>query len=157
MPQPVMWCRLMGNQRLKCKHTILNDSCIACAELFTEWEARLLDSDFKDIEQETEKLVTVSIWCSDQSLDIKQTQYYFGRMFECVNKEEFENEVHKIIMERRAEGAKIVEILRDLKKKGKTIHRETVRHIIRRYETKWGIRHWSLKQMNLKAPLRSSG
>lgn len=62
----------------------------------------------------------------------------------------FPNEVEKYVLHRHSEGATIQEIVKEMSINGVSKHRKTVRYIIRRWEMKWGIRFWSLKEMNLK-------
>lgn len=78
---------------------------------------------------------------------------YFERMYSCFCNENFKNEIHRFILELAVDGAKICEIHRALQANGINRHRKTVRHIIRKFEHKWGIREWSRKEMDLK-PLK---
>ena len=52
----------------------------------------------------------------------------------------FLDPVEQLIMERRFNGVMIKAISAELKAKGERCHRETVRHIIQKYERKWGMR-----------------
>lgn len=60
------------------------------------------------------------------------------------------SEVDFVVMTMISDGKKIKTISAHLGELGHVSHRQTVRFIIRRWETKWGIREWTLGQMNLK-------
>ena len=53
-----------------------------------------------------------------------------------------------------SKGVTLSEIARILTDLGHNIHRRTIGYIRRRYELKWNIRHWTSKQVNLKAPIK---
>lgn len=133
-----------------CGHFNLDECCMECAETLHEWNARLQDSGFFDMELKSPPN-TVSPLDGDQvSVSAQAKLEYHSKLYEKTNAEEFENKTHEHILRKRAEGAKIVDIVRELDSKGKPIHRETVRFIIRRFENKWLIRSWTIKQMHLK-------
>jgi len=134
----------------RCKHKDINHECVECAELYDFWES-ILESEGlgeMDIKMQNGNL---PLFDKDQiSEDRKNQAIYYSLLHSKVNSEKFENQIHEIIMAKAAEGAKICKIIEALEAKGKYIHRETVRFIIRRYEHKWGIREWTPKQLHLK-------
>lgn len=62
----------------------------------------------------------------------------------------FPNDLEKLVMIRHSEGATIKEIVIEINKLGIFRDRKTIRFIIRRWQTKWGVKNWSLREMNLK-------
>lgn len=114
------------------------------------WYKRIADAGFTDIEN---KDFSNSSLKKVDSLTKEMKESYYNLLCKAVNDEDviFRNEIDKHIMVRYAEGATIKTIVEELKRHGVSAEfRRTVRHTIRRYETKWNIRHWSLKQMHLK-------
>ncbi len=68
----------------------------------------------------------------------------------------FEDDSDRLIMQRTSEGWTIAEISKELRSLGKfKFNRDTIRYIRRRYENKWGVRHWKPEQMvSRKVPTR---
>lgn len=138
--------------RLKCGHFNLKAGCLHCVSIFKEWNQKLDES---AMEGESfsleEKSLNVSLLEKDLPADIPGiTATYYAKLSQKYDLEKFTSEIDRLIMWRRSSGDKICEIVQLLIKKRKRLHRETVRHIIRRYEAKWGLRKWTCKQMNLK-------
>lgn len=75
---------------------------------------------------------------------------YYSFLGHLANNTIFPNELERTIMLRHSEGAQIKEIVKEINAKGIARERKTVKYIIRRWQNKWGIRSWSLRQMNLK-------
>lgn len=145
----------MKRQRPKCGHFLLERTCIECAETYHFWQERLKESGFYDFEIEGEK-INARINESDKISKTKQNDiFYYSEISAFAQKNKFNNDSYKRIMELRSEGFGISEILRKLLEENIKINRETIRYIIRRFEFKWGIRAWTLKEMNIKARTKS--
>ena len=137
----------------RCGHTNLKKDCERCARVYEKWNGLLEAGGLP----EDLRRCGASIWEKDK---VSYTQMiaadYYRQIQQAAELEAFESQVHELIMKMRGEGKKICEIIVGLRKKRKRIHRETVRHVIRRYEHKWKVREWTLKEMNLKTPTESS-
>lgn len=81
--------------------------------------------------------------------DVQARRDYYYQLGQCIAHYDFQNYQDREILVLHAEGKKIVEIVRELKEAGITLHRKTVGFIIRRYEHQWKIRLWNPKQMKL--------
>jgi hypothetical protein len=123
--------------------------------LLTTWNKKLEQSGFNDaeIELRSDRALKQSAssrfkrwpeWERESRLE------YYCFLGNLVNNTVFKNELEKFIMIMHSEGATIREIVDQASLNGISVFRKTVMHIIRRWETKWGIRSWSLQQMNLK-------
>ena len=120
-----------------------------------KWYKKLEKSGFQD----HEKLVGSSLVLSQSAgfalrheptlLTAEAKLEYYLKLSEMVAKESFENNRDRVIMECAGQGLKICAIAKELKKRKIKCHRLTIGFVIRRYEHKWKIRSWSLKQMNL--------
>lgn len=124
-----------------------------------EWEARLQASGFEDAEKiiDGERVLiqnAANAFRQADSLTVEQKTAYFDQMSQAVHNEEFTNEIDSLVMHRTAEAVKIKDIVSEIKSLGYTIHRQTVRFIIRRYENKWKIKQWTHKQMYLRVPTK---
>lgn len=75
---------------------------------------------------------------------------YYRLLGYLANNEQFQNALEELVMQRHADGASIKEIVNEVKQSGLSRDRKTIRHIIRRWQMKWGVKTWSLRQMNLK-------
>jgi len=62
----------------------------------------------------------------------------------------FPTELERLVMTRHSEGATIKEIVEEINLRGISRDRKTIRYIIRRWQMKWGVKTWTLRQMNLK-------
>lgn len=133
-------------------------------QLHDEWYEKLKSKGFVDQEKKIGskyELIQQSSNVYRQASDVIRENKiaYFDLLQEHIAKDIFSNEVHKVIMERRALGFKIKEIVSTLEELGlrsdrktKNIDRKTIRYIIRNYEHKWKIRYWTKDQLdpNLK-------
>jgi hypothetical protein len=121
----------------------------AFKELEREWHDRLREAQFKD----AEKLVNGRLvlrrsanGLSDayrdapSSIERANKLRYYEILGIGFNSTEFDDEVESLVLERRSEGTKIKHICEELRQLGERCHRQTVRHIIRKYELKWGIK-----------------
>ena len=124
-------------------------------ELQHEWDMILAATGFKDIERTIGNDRVLMQFSSNayrqaDSITRENKIAYFESLSEKVNDGIFNNEVDRFIMTRYSEGAKQIQIIEELSHRGHSIHKNTVRYIVRRYETAWGIRAWSNEQMKLK-------
>lgn len=124
--------------------------------LYKEWNKKLDDSGFKDLENDIgatrilKKNGTENNYRLISPFERETKLEYYCFLGYLANNTEFTSELEKFVMIRHSEGATIQEVVGELNLRGIIRHRQTVRHIIRRWQTKWGIRTWSLREMNLK-------
>ena len=108
------------------------------------WEEKLRQSGFNDIENAGKKLKqnAGNSYRTVISTVIDGKQRYFELLSQHFHDEVFTDEIERFVMERRSQGAKIKEIVIDLKGMGvkRRTHRETIRLIIQSYENKWKIK-----------------
>lgn len=120
-----------------------------------EWDLRLETSGFIDAEvslKQDRVLKQRADNCYRQASEIERESRleYYLFLGHLAHNTVFPNELEKYIMVRYSEGAGIKDIVHEIKARGISRHRETVCHIIRRWQTNWGIKTWSLKQRHLK-------
>lgn len=123
--------------------------------LSRQWNKRLIESGFSDAEIEIKsdrilKQRATNSYRQATQLERESRLEYYCFLGYLANNTEFPNELEKFVMLRHAEGATIREIVDELNCRGIIRHRQTIRYVIRRWQTKWGIRTWSLREMNLK-------
>ena len=124
--------------------------------LLVKWNKKLEDTGFEDCEVELEKDRVLKQGSATRHYkDLTQFERdsnleYFYFLGHLANNTVFPNELEKIIMLKHSEGATVNEIIESAKLKKLSVCKKTVRYIIRRWQMKWGIRSWSLRQMNLK-------
>lgn len=124
-----------------------------------EWDEILKASGFKDIERRIgNDLVLIqyasNVYRQAEPVIRENKAAYYEQISSWIHEHKFANESEKIIMNMIGQGARIKEVVQRLESMGVGVHRQTVRFIIRRYETEWGIKVWSNKQMNLKMPIK---
>lgn len=128
-------------------------------ELNKKWNQKLQKTGFEDIEREVNGTRLIKQYASnwarnaDQEI-IEAKSKYIDLLQQKVNEFIFEDRIEQFIMGNLSQGNKISEIVEELELAGIDIHRQTVRFIKRRYEVKWKIRKWTLKEQNLKAPTK---
>lgn len=110
------------------------------------WYKRLEQQGFKDIETDKNPLGIFIPTFEESQRD------YFSVLYEIANDEKttFKNDVHKYILRRFSEGARIKQIVDELVIRETPRERKSIRFIIRRYEMAWGIRFYTSKQLNVK-------
>lgn len=110
------------------------------------WYKRLEQQGFKDIETDKNPLGIFIPTFEESQRD------YFSVLYEIANDEKttFKNDVHKYILRRYSEGARIKQIVDELVIRETPRERKSIRFIIRRYEMAWGIRFYTSKQLNVK-------
>jgi hypothetical protein len=120
--------------------------------LSIQWEDRLAKEGLGDIEKQLGvKQVLKQRACNAyRQMEPERREakeIYYREISACLHQARFDSEVDEIVMTLKAQGAKITEICQELLKKGMSRYRRTVRLIIRKYEDRWGIRHWSQDQL----------
>lgn len=116
-----------------------------------EWNIRLKSSGFEDAEIELKQeraLKQRATNCYRQASQLERDSRleYYSFLGHLAHNTLFPNDLERYIMVRHSEGATIKEIEEEIQIR----ERKTIRYIIRRWQTKWGIRTWSLQEMNLK-------
>ena len=125
-------------------------------ELQKEWYRKVeVDGLYTDIEKvvggESVLVQRASNAYRQASQVVRQNKLrYYQLLASHVNEEKWDDAVDELVMKMLAEGSKIKSISEHLKKKGHRHHRQTVRFIVRKYETKWNIKSWKQSQMTSK-------
>jgi len=127
--------------------------------LLDEWDEILRATGFKDIERRIghdRVLIQYSSNCYRQAdpTTRESKESYYEQLSAKVQTHRFENETDRFVMFHIADGVRIKTIVELLAEMGQSIHRQTIRFIIRRYENLWGIKMWSNRQMNLKTRIK---
>ena len=124
-------------------------------KLEEEWTQKLAENGFQDAEKKIagERVLRQS---ADYAFRRKEHDQiyreakleYFSLLSAKMSTAKFEDQSDRLIMQRTADGKSISEISNELKSLGwKKHNRDTIRYIRRRYETRWGIRHWKPQDM----------
>jgi hypothetical protein len=125
-------------------------------KLAKTWDKKLKQSGFKDAEISLKgdralKQRATNSYRQANELEREARLEYFSIMGKFAHNTCFNNLIEQHVMIRHSEGSTIKEILKELwKLKRITRNRKTIRFIIRRWQNKWGVKIWTLKQMNLK-------
>lgn len=114
-------------------------------ELQRVWERKLAEAKFNDVEININgrrylRQRANNSYRAQVQIMRESKQLYYNLLGQHFHEEEFTDQVHKMIMERRSNGVKIKAISGELRAMGERCHRETIRHIIRFYEVKWKIK-----------------
>src|SRR5665213_3798234 len=120
-----------------------------------KWDRILAETGFEDIEKEIggERVLKQSADYAFRRAEHTETYReakltYHSLISEHLHTSIFDDASDRLIMERTAEGSSIAEISAELKDRGwRKFNRDTIRYIRRRYETRWGIRHWQQRDM----------
>lgn len=124
-------------------------------ELEALWNERLVESGFKDVEKmkrNGERVLrqrSTNVYRQASQSVRMSREKYFQLIAENFYQTEFNREIDKTVMGLFAEGVSIKNIVLELKGQNISIHRQTIRFIIRRFEHIWGIKYWSAKERNL--------
>jgi hypothetical protein len=114
-------------------------------ELQKKWEEKLTESGFKDIEHSSGnlKLKTSSGYrnhkCMMSQEEIDAKSEYYRVLGQRHHEEIYTDPVAFYVMDRKADGVSVVQIMKELKEQGLKNSWPTVRKILRCYEAKWGI------------------
>lgn len=120
-----------------------------------DWYQRLANEGFEDAEELIGEEMTLRQSAAhplrhSSELGIITKEAYYRFLGQNIQEFTFSSEVDKIILTLFAEGAKIRKIGEELAKVGEARCRGTIRYTIRKYEMVWGLRAYSLKQLNRK-------
>lgn len=115
------------------------------------WDNKLKESEFEDIETELKigerVLKRRANNCFSKADDFKRetTLEYFLFLGHLAHNTLFPNELEKLVMIRHSEGKTYKEISVEVGR-----HRHSVEFIIKRWQTKWGVKRWSLQARGLR-------
>lgn len=123
--------------------------------LSKHWNKILAENGFEDAEIELKDERTLKQRSSNsyrQASEIEREArlIYYVALGGLASNTNFQDAIDRIVMTSHSDGKTIKEIVEELLNLGISRDRKTVRYIIRRWQTKWGIKTWSLEQMNLK-------
>lgn len=123
--------------------------------LSKKWNKVLEDNGFEDAEIELKedrvlKQRSTNSYRQASQLERDSRLEYYCFLGHLANNTVFPNELEKFVMIKHAEGLTIKEILDEISLRGIKKHRRTIGYIIRRWQMKWGLKHWSLLQMKIK-------
>jgi uncharacterized protein with gpF-like domain len=124
-------------------------------DLEAAWEEKLKRSGFVDIEKKKKngervlKQNSANVYRQANEATRSAREQYYRVIAENYHQTEFNREIDRIVMGLFAEGCSIKNIVLALNEKQISIHRQTIRFIIRRHEHIWGIKYWSAKERNL--------
>lgn len=117
-------------------------------KLQAEWYRRLRLLGFNDVEKDEQNVRQYSSNAYRQASHTERVARlaYYRAMEHALYGFKFTSYKQKYVLLRTADGAKGIEIIRELSLQGIAINKHTVTHIIRRFEHEMGIREWSMKQ-----------
>jgi hypothetical protein len=124
-------------------------------EISKEWEKKLAENGLPNIEDESRRMLkqnSPNVYRQMDSPRRKAKEEYFQQLGCALYWSSFDNEVDRIVMMLKADGTKISEICHELLARGMSRYRRTVRLIIRKYENRWGIKHWKPDQLKYNWP-----
>lgn len=124
-------------------------------QLAKEWNLKLEEQGFIDAEIDLKgdralKQRATNSYRQATQLERESRLEYYVLMGNLAINEIFPNELESVVMIRHSEGATIKEIVKEISFRGIFKNRKTIRHIIRRWQSRWGIKTWNLRQMNLR-------
>lgn len=126
-----------------------------------QWYAHAQASGFDDAEEliGTEPRLKQTSCLTRNAEMVDQREEYYALLSQKVRGADFSRDVDRIIMEMRADGAKITHICDELRRQGVCRDRRTVRLRIRVYEVQWGLRSYTPKQLGpyLRTIMRQTG
>jgi hypothetical protein len=119
------------------------------------WNKKLEASGFHDAEIELKgdralKQRATNSYRQASELERESRLEYYCFLGYLAHNTMFVDEIEKFIMIRHSEGAEDKEIVEELKNMGVSRHRQTVSYVIKRWQVKWGVKNWSLRQRNLR-------
>jgi len=122
--------------------------------LAKEWEQKLIASGFVDAEklqsgQTRAHYGEASYKRTKKEIIDARIQYYSTFCYHAY-RTFYPKYLDREVVTRFAKGSRISDIVVELRELGVAINRNTVRFIIRRYEHRWCMRYWTLKQRNMR-------
>lgn len=114
------------------------------------WNKKLETHGFQDAEIELEgdrslKQRATNSYRQADPLERETRLEYYLFLGHLAHNTIFPNELEKLVMVRHSEGKTYGEIGREIGR-----HRHSVEFIIKRWQTKWGVKRWSLQARGLK-------
>lgn len=114
------------------------------------WNKRLESSGFTDVEVELKgdralKQRATNCYRQAHPLERETRLEYFLFLGHLAHNTVFPNDLERLIMVRHSEGKTYGEIGREIGR-----HRHSVEFIVKRWQTKWGVKRWSLQARGLK-------
>lgn len=119
------------------------------------WDFKLEQSGLRDceIDLKNERVLkqrSSSSYGKADGFERESRLEYYCFLGYLVHNTKFETELERLVLTKHAEGSTIKEIVEAINVLGINRDRRTIRFIIRRWQTKWGLKSWTLQQMNLK-------
>lgn len=123
-------------------------------KLYEVWERKLKDSGFVDIEKTVNGERVLAQFSNNAYRQVpavsrETKEQYYRIIYHKAQETQFKSFFDKVVMRLYAEGFSLSDIARLL-----SIHRQTVRFTVRRFENQWNLKNWLPHQMNLKAPIK---
>ena len=123
------------------------------------WNKKLKDSGFNDQEIEIagERVLnqrSTNAYKQATELERQCRLDYFRLLGYLANNTIFPNRLEQFILLSHAEGKTTPEIAEEMKTHGVIKNKRTIGFIIRRWQMRWGIKTWTLKQMNLRSHIK---
>jgi hypothetical protein len=118
--------------------------------LSQEWNKKLECSGFTDVEVELKgdralKQRATNCYRQANSLERETRLEYYLFLGHLAHNTIFPNDLEKLVMIRYSEGKTYGEIAIEVKR-----HRHSIEFIVKRWQTKWGVKRWSLQARGLK-------
>jgi uncharacterized protein (UPF0297 family) len=122
-------------------------------KLIKEWYAKLKADGFNDIEKIfngeycIKQVSSHPLRRAKNATKREARRKYYQTLSEHVQTEPWTNSIDEIVMTMYSEGKYMRDISEELKSLGYKHHVQTVRYIVRGYETKWNIKKWQPNQL----------
>ena len=118
--------------------------------LLIDWNKKLKTSGFEDAEKELKgdralKQRATNCYRQADSLERETRLEYYLILGKLAHTTLFPNNLEELVMIRHSEGKTHKEIALEVGR-----HRHSIEFIIKRWQTKWGIKNWSLQARGLK-------
>lgn len=123
-----------------------------------KWYKRLKQVGFEDAEQVLDHDLVLkqfsanvlSRYAHGSGLELNAKVLYFQALSANLAEHPPEDEGERLILEMTSQGMLVPEMAPILKAKGLPYGRETIRYVVRRYETKWKIQTWTADKLRKK-------
>lgn len=120
-------------------------------QLQKKWYEKLRLSGFIDCEENdkgsfqrhTLRTMNATVFLNKQDYYLSMTQY--------ANNEPFDDEIEQLVLLRYVEGVTIKDICEELKALEEVHNPGTISSIVRKYESRWNVKHYRQDQLRLRA------
>jgi hypothetical protein len=135
-----------------CSHQLKLTECVNCKKLLKHWN-KILEVEGHNAEKvlvNGERVLRQNAENAYRAIDQvrrEAKESYFRLMSGFLANEIFSSIVHKYILIRICDGATIAGISRELESMGEISKYQSIRFVIRKYEMKWGVKNWKLKEL----------